>query len=100
MAVAQAWRQAAPGPMIDGPVGLVVRAYFPFLKSHTKRFRALGDAAMKSTKPDADNVGKLVMDALNSIAWVDDALVVDLLVHKRFSDTPRLEIEVYRRGGD
>lgn len=33
-------------------------------------------------KPDADNIGKLVMDALNGIAYGDDAQVVELSVHK------------------
>ena len=41
-------------------------------------------------KPDADNVTKLVMDALNGTAWVDDAQVDDLNVHKdyRYRNAP------------
>lgn len=33
-------------------------------------------------KPDADNIAKLVLDALNGIAWRDDAQVTHLSVSK------------------
>ena len=34
-------------------------------------------------KPDADNVAKLVLDAINGTAFVDDSQVVSLSVAKR-----------------
>lgn len=33
-------------------------------------------------KPDADNIAKLVLDALNGVAWADDTQVTDLTVTK------------------
>ncbi len=33
-------------------------------------------------KPDADNVAKLVLDALNGVAWADDTQVTALTVQK------------------
>ena len=41
-------------------------------------------------KPDADNAAKLVMDALNGTAWVDDAQVDELVVSKdyRYRNAP------------
>ena len=36
-------------------------------------------AVWKSSKPDADNLAKIVADALNGIAWGDDAQIADLL---------------------
>ena len=33
-------------------------------------------------KPDVDNVAKLVLDALNGVAWVDDTQVTTLTVQK------------------
>lgn len=33
-------------------------------------------------KPDVDNVAKIVLDALNGVAWVDDAQVTSLAVSK------------------
>lgn len=35
-------------------------------------------------KPDADNLAKLVLDALNGVAWLDDGQVVDLTISKRY----------------
>lgn len=36
-------------------------------------------------KPDADNLAKLVLDALNGCAWLDDGQVVDLTISKRYA---------------
>lgn len=66
----------AHGP--HAPVILTVDAYRPLPESRPKRTRSEPD----TYKPDADNEAKLVMDALNGLAWEDDAQVVDLHVRK------------------
>ncbi len=67
------YRQAAPGvPVHDGPVSVEVRAYFAMPASWPKWKRELGEREHTS-KPDSDNVSKLVLDALNHVAWRDDA---------------------------
>lgn len=43
-------------------------------------------------KPDCDNVAKIILDALNKVAYMDDSQVVQLIVHKWYSDTPRVEV--------
>lgn len=60
------------------PVILNVDAYRPLPESRPKRVRSEPD----TYKPDGDNEGKLVMDALNGLVWADDAQVVDLHVVK------------------
>ena len=37
-------------------------------------------------KPDADNIGKVVLDALNGIAYEDDKQVIELRVSKQYSE--------------
>lgn len=37
-------------------------------------------------KPDLDNVAKIILDALNEVAWVDDTQVVSLSVRRVWSD--------------
>lgn len=69
-------RPPAHGP--HAPVILTVDAYRPLPESRPKRVRSEPD----TYKPDADNEAKLVMDALNGLAWADDAQVVDLHVRK------------------
>lgn len=46
-----------------------------------------------------DNVQKVVLDALNGVAYKDDARVVDLHGYKRYSITPGLLVEIEEIGG-
>ena len=45
-------------------------------------------------KPDFDNIGKIVCDALNGIAYYDDAQVVDAQVRKFYDDAPRVVVTI------
>ena len=60
------------------PVIVTIDVYRPLPDSMSRRVRSEPD----TYKPDADNVGKLVMDALTGVAWADDSQVVDLHVRK------------------
>lgn len=42
-------------------------------------------------KPDVDNVAKLVLDALNAVAYRDDSQVNDLVVSKGWADSEALQ---------
>lgn len=81
------------GPL-SGPVLLTVRAFWPRPAS-----RPVGHACARPIRPDADNVGKIVMDAGNDVLWKDDAQIVVLHVEKWVTssdDEPRVEITVER----
>lgn len=43
-------------------------------------------------KPDGDNLGKLIKDALNGVAYLDDAQVSDLSLRKVWSDHERTAV--------
>lgn len=48
-------------------------------------------------KPDTDNIGKVICDALNGVAYSDDACVTELDVAKRYcgrGEQPRVEVTV------
>lgn len=64
---------------LEGPVSLAVYAWWPMRGQPRKRVPR--PAEWKGTKPDADNVGKAVADALNGIAYRDDSQVARLTVH-------------------
>lgn len=76
-------------------VAVEITAYFSIPKSWSKKKQNQARANLiRPTKaPDADNIAK-TKDALNHIAWKDDAQVVDELIHKRFSDRPRVEFKI------
>jgi Holliday junction resolvase RusA-like endonuclease len=45
-------------------------------------------------KTDLDNVGKLILDSLNGILWVDDEQVTVLVIRKHREGPERIELEV------
>ena len=64
---------------LEGPVWLTVEATFAYPKAFSRKQRG----HWKTSKPDLDNIVKLVKDALNGIAWADDAQVARLLDCKK-----------------
>ena len=47
-----------------------------------------------SKKPDADNIAKIVLDALNGVAYEDDSQVINLSVQKRYSEEARVFVHI------
>lgn len=45
-------------------------------------------------KPDADNIAKCYLDALNKIAYNDDTQVVDLQIRRFYSYNPRVVVTI------
>lgn len=60
------------------PVRVSITTARPMPKSRPKRVEEEPDVY----KPDVDNVAKLVLDALNGVAWADDTQVTTLTVQK------------------
>ena len=96
--VTMCYKSSAHGAFFDSgvPICVVVDAFFsiPASVSKKKRQEMLWNNIRPTKKPDCDNIGKVVYDALNKIAFYDDSQIVIGLVRKFFSDTPRLEVEI------
>jgi Holliday junction resolvase RusA-like endonuclease len=96
--LAQAIRFAPPVP-IDAPISLKIVLLMPIPKSlvSTKAKRQMMDAGMvvPTSKPDADNAAKLVMDAMNGIFYRDDKLVYRLEVIKVYGVAPGIGISLW-----
>ena len=75
---------------------LRIIAYYAIPESASKKKKkAMEEGEIRpSKKPDADNVLKVVADSLNSIAYRDDAQVVDTQIRKFYSYQPRLEVTI------
>lgn len=82
----------APGKALT----MDIRAYMAVPKSdtQTKRERKLSGIMRPTKKPDWDNIGKIISDALNGIAYHDDAQIVDVRVRKYYTLSPRVEVEI------
>lgn len=85
-----AYKQAGGGKL-SGFVSADICAVFAVPKSHTKAQRAAAlNASFAPKKPDCDNIAKIILDALNGIAYDDDAQIVKLRVEKRYGTTERV----------
>lgn len=82
--------------LVEGPVEvrMFIALQVPESKSQKWKRQALAGEVFPTTKPDADNTVKAVFDALNGVVWKDDVQVVDLVLRKRYSAQPRIEVEV------
>ncbi len=83
-------------PPLTGPIELRFVAYMPIAASWSKKKQAdaLADRIRPTGTPDLDNCMKQV-DSFKELVWRDDAQVTDAMLWKRYSDRPRLVIEVY-----
>ena len=83
-------------PKHDGAIGIIIKAYMPIPKSTSKKQRQqMIDGDIRPTKrPDWDNFGKIVSDALNGIAWDDDSQIIAGTVEKWYAEEPRAEITI------
>lgn len=85
---------------LSGPLRIIITAYFPIPASASKKKKELMRAGVirPEIKPDWDNVGKIITDALNNLAYRDDKQIVEAIVRKFYSDEPRVEIELEEVG--
>jgi len=70
-----------------GPVRMRLLFLFDWPSSYTKTRRKACYGNMKDTKPDIDNLQKLVADALNGIVYEDDSQVTEIHATKFFTET-------------
>lgn len=84
------------GRLIDAPVEVLLRVSVGVAESWPawKRTAALASALRPTTKPDSDNVAKLVLDAMNGVVYVDDLQAVSVTIMKFYSERPGLEVIV------
>lgn len=87
-----AYKQAGAGKL-SGFVSADICTVFAVPKSYTKAQRAAAlNASFAPKKPDCDNIAKIILDALNGMAYDDDAQVVKLRVEKRYGMTAHVTV--------
>ena len=96
MAILQMQKQKAE--KIEGAVNMNIIYAFRRPQSLSKKERNEidnGKIVPKTTKPDIDNLTKAILDALNGIAWKDDAQVAQINIQKIWSTKDQIEIEIW-----
>ena len=90
------FQQAKPNnySMFNKPIKMKIEAYFAIPKSFSKvkQSQALEGKLLPLTKPDADNIAKVICDALNDVAYKDDTQIVELSITKRYAMEPKVKI--------
>lgn len=85
--------------LLEGELCAAITARFAIPKSSSKKCRiAMESGAIRPIKrPDADNIAKIILDALNGLAYADDSQITMLMVKKEYSEQPEVEVEVWVR---
>lgn len=88
----------------DAQISARISAFFPIPKSTSKKKvekMLLPIGTIRPTKkPDADNIAKIILDSLNGIAFKDDSQVVTLVVTKRYSVAPFVNVILWDKEDD
>lgn len=70
-------------PLMEGPVCVEINSWRAIPPSWTKAKKAA--AIYVTGKPDCDNLGKLICDAMNGIVYGDDSQICDLIIRRRYT---------------
>lgn len=85
------------GRYLKGAIRANIIVYHKIPKSYTKkRIQNIRNGLeYPAKKPDVDNIVKIILDALNMIAYDDDSQVVELSIIKRWTEEiERVEFEI------
>ena len=90
-AIEAAARKAGVTPPSE-PIDVIVMAQFERPKSHMTK-KGVKATAPRLPRPDVDNVGKAVLDALQPVIG-DDTIVGRLVIAKRYSDAGMTSVTI------
>lgn len=90
------YKAAGGGYYANIPLQVEIQAFYPVPKSFSKAKRedALNGVIRPTTKPDCDNIIKVVLDALNGVAYYDDKQVISVSCSKYYAETGYIEIQI------
>lgn len=81
-----------PVEPLEGALQLVCKWCFPLDKGGRHR-----DGEYKTSKPDTDNLQKLLKDCMTDLGfWVDDAQVASEVAEKFWADIPGIFVQIWQ----
>ncbi|MDR1246125.1 MAG: RusA family crossover junction endodeoxyribonuclease [Clostridiales Family XIII bacterium] len=92
--VKMSYRQEQIPNMLSGAIKAEIVAVFPIPKSASQKTKQRMASGIEphTKKADCDNIAKAILDALNGIAYRDDAQICMLSVKKIYGDRARVEV--------
>ena len=81
---------------LEGRICVSVKAFVSVPKNASKKEKVemLAGNISPTKKPDIDNIAKIVLDALNKLAFKDDNQVTKLNVEKVYSEDEKIYIKI------
>ena len=89
-------RPYAPTDPWFGPVNLDIVFYMvpPASSSKSRRADMLAHKVVPVVRPDLDNLAYVVTNAMKNLFYRDDSQIVDLNLHKRYGEVPKIAIKL------
>lgn len=84
------------GTKLEGDLSVDIEGVFSIPKSVSKKKHEeilMGDVP-HTKKPDCDNMGKVCLDALNGVAYDDDAQINRLVISKKYGEDSKVRITI------
>lgn len=82
-----------PGVPITGALSVEITYRMPYRKTE-KRSHLRNEWMPHDTRPDADNLLKLLLDSMNNVFWNDDAQISYLSIYKQRGHDPHIRIKI------
>ncbi len=81
---------------LEGRIKMDIVAHFEIPKSTTKTAKAqmLENTISPTKKPDIDNIVKIILDAMNNIAFKDDTQITKISVEKKYSESEKVFVKI------
>ena len=81
---------------LDGRIKMDIVAYFEVPKSTSKlvNTQMMENKISPTKKPDIDNIVKIILDAMNNIAFKDDTQITKISVEKKYSEIEKVFVRI------
>lgn len=81
---------------LDGRIKMDIVAYFEVPKSTSKlvKTQMMENKISPTKKPDIDNIVKIILDAMNNIAFKDDTQITKISVEKKYSEIEKVFVRI------
>lgn len=81
---------------LEGRLSVTVKAYFgiPKSTSKTNKEEMLQGNMSPVKKPDIDNIAKIILDALNKLAFNDDNQITKLIIEKEYAEEEKVYVRI------
>lgn len=79
---------------LEDALRVEIKWVYPWRSAEPKKNKAKG-FKFCDTRPDADNICKLLFDTMTRLGfWIDDSQIAELHFQKLWADEPRIEINI------